>query len=565
MSYSTKAGHSGAFALGLFLCGTQALSVAWAQPLPKTSSDTAVSTTPIQALVFLAAPEKIVPQGLSAKSVNPAADGALVDVSQSPVLQDARFVRLMSTFIGQALTAEIIENINLSVNEFLQASGKSRLAHVSVPPQDASSGVVQVLVLQPRLGKLKIEGAAVFPEDSYRSVIRQQPGVQISQASLDEDLSWIGRSNPYRSAIAVAAPGENPGETDLTIRVTEQKPWLVRFGADNTGTQTTQKERVSAAATTANAFGLGHIASYSLSASPDFKSFVGHGLSYTVPLSWRDIVSFSASYASIRARLPAPLDSTGYSGGAGVRYEKSLPRVSSAYTHSAVFGLDYKTASTNLLFTSIPVFDNRTDILQFVIGYNGGLQDAYGRTDFNASLTYSPGGLTNNNSDSRFAASRALAKARYNYVSLTADRLTNLPQRWTWTINARAQFAKRNLLGSEQLAAGGTNGVRGYVEGAYYADRGLILRNEIAPAAVQFGAGGRARLYGFIDAAWVSNAERLPGERNREKLASIGVGTKISVHQALNMRLELGKRVASNITGRNDGALQAHVALNYQF
>lgn len=560
-----KTEHSGTCALGLLLCGTQALSAAWAQPVPKMSSDAPAPTAPIQALVFIAASEKIVSQGLSADSVNRAADGALVDVSQSPALQDVRFVRLMSGFIGQALTTEIIEKINLSVNGFLQASGKGSLAHVSVPPQDASSGVVQVLVLQPKLGKLKIEGAAVFPEGSYRAAIRQQPGLQISQTALDEDLAWIGRSNPYRSAIAVAAQGANPGETDLTIRVTEQKPWAVRIGFDNTGTKATQQERVSAAATTANAFGLGHIASYSLSASPDLKSFVGHGLSYTVPLSWRDILSFSASYASIKARLPAPLDSTGYSGGAGMRYEKTLPRVSSAYTHSAVFGLDYKVASTNLLFSSIPVFNNSTDIVQFVAAYNGGLRDDYGRTDFNATLTYSPGGLTNNNNDSRFNASRALAKARYDYISLTADRLTNLPQRWTWTINARAQLAKANLLGSEQLAAGGTNGVRGYVEGAYYADRGLILRNEIAPAAMPFGAGGQARLYGFLDAAWVSNAERVAGESRQEKLAGIGFGAKISLNQTLNMRIEIGKRIASNITGRTDDALQGHLALNYQF
>lgn len=559
-----KPRHLLAFALATGLYGTTVPHAAWAQALPKTSVDAAVSEMRIQALVFLARPEQVVSKGLPATSVTRAADTAPVDVSQSPALQDARFVRLMSGFIGETLTAEIIEKINLSVNAFLQAGGNS-LAHVSVPPQDASSGVVQVLVLQPKLGKLKIEGALVFPEESYRSAIRQQPGLQISQATLDEDLAWIGRSNPYRSAVAVAAPGANPGETDLTIRVSEQKPWSVRFGADNTGTRATQRGRVSAAATTANAFGLGHIASYSLSASPDLKSFIGHGLSYTVPLDWRDIVSFSASYATIKARLPAPLDSTGYSGGAGMRYEKFLPRVSPAYTHSAIFGIDYKTASTNLLFSSIPVFNNRTDIVQLVAGYNGGLQDAYGRTDFNATLTFSPGGLTDNNNDARFGASRALAKARYHYVSLTADRLTNLPQKWTWAINARAQLANANLLGSEQLSVAGTYGVRGYEEGAYYADRGLILRNEIGPAAFNLGAGAETRLYGFVDAAWVSNAERIPGESRREKLASIGFGMKMSLRQALNMRFEIGNRVASNITGRNDETLRAHVALNYQF
>jgi hemolysin activation/secretion protein len=560
----SKNSHPIAVAIGILLASIQIEHAAWAQSLPKTSSAPNVSTSRIKALVFLPTPEKIAARGLSEKQINPAADGALIDVSQSPVLQDARFIKLMSKLIGQPLTTETIEQIGLYVNAFLQ-NGENSLAYVSVPPQDASSGVVQVLVLQPKLGTLKVEGASVFPEDSYRAAIRQQPGQQISQATLDEDLAWIGRSNPYRSAVAVAAPGAKPGETDITIRVTEQKPWSVRIGADNTGTQSTQRERVSAAATTANAFGLGHIASYSLSANPDFKNFVGHGLSYTVPLSWRDILSFSASYATIKARMPAPLDSTGYSGGAGMRYEKFLPRVSAAYTHSAIFGIDYKIASTNLLFSSVPVFDNRTDIVQLVAGYNGALQDAYGNTSFNATWTYSPGGLTSNNNDARFAASRAQAKARYHYATLTADRMTKLPQGWSWTVNARAQIANQNLLGSEQLAVAGTYGVRGYEEGAYYADRGVIVRNEFGPAALNFGMNTEARFYGFVDGAWVSNVNPVAGEQGHEKLASAGFGAKLSVNRALSMRIEIGHRLLGNIAGRSDDATQGHLSLNYQF
>ena len=102
---------------------------------------------------------------------------------------------------------------------------------------------------------------------------------------LDEDIAWIQRANPFRSAVAVASPGQRPGETDITLQVSEQRPWKVGLWADNSGTRTTQRERLGASVTAGNFLGLGHLASYNLATSPDLRSYVGHTVVYSLPFA----------------------------------------------------------------------------------------------------------------------------------------------------------------------------------------------------------------------------------------------------------------------------------------
>jgi len=490
----------------------------------------------------------------------PAQSSEPIDVASTPILQDRRFIDLMRPLIGERIDEQLIGDIKSNVIKYLKFSGQG-IAYVGVPEQDVTDGVMQVVVIQPRVSGISVEGAVNFPEQSYRDAIRVQPGSVLNQKDLDDDLAWIKRSNPTRSAVVVLQPGRNVGETELQVKVTEDKLWSVRASVDNTGTRTSQNERLSIGATHANAFGLGHIASYNLTASPDFNTYLANSLTYTIPLASRDLLTFSSSYADIRARMPSPLSSKGYSATALVRYEKFLP-TNSHYAHNLILGADYKIADTNLAFSDMPVFDNTTSIFQLVAGYNASLPDAYGRTAFNYTLFYSPGDVTGYNRDANYAASRAFAESSYHYQHLVIDRLTYLPREWTWTLNAKIQMASKNLLGSEQLAVTGTYGVRGFREALLYADEGIILRNEIAPPPFGLGQSGQMQPYGFVDAAHVSSKVKLPGETNA-RVSSVGIGSRFFFGNRFNLRAEIGRELSSNLNQDKDW--RAHVGLYATF
>lgn len=534
-----------------------------AEDVRATPKQAVAAAATIKGLVFLPAPQEVAAKGMTAAGLVRFDSRSAIDVSRLPLLQDRRFVDAMAEMLGQPLDAEAIGKLQAKINAYLQLSGQG-FAFVTVPEQDASSGVVQILVIRPHLGRLTIEGAVVFPEAAYREAIRLQPGQTIDQARLKEDLDWIKRSNSFRSAVVVAQPGGRPGETDLTVRVTERRPWSFQVNANNTGTQSTRRERVGFGAIWGNAFGLGHIASYNLTANPELDNYVAHSLGYTVPLANRDTLNLSATRADYEAVMPAPLDSTGYSFDFSANYERPL-QARGSYAHSVAAGIDFKRSNSNLLFSATPVFDNTTEILQLGLSYKGSMTDAYGRTAFNIGLKYSPGGATDDNKDDQFSTSRALAKANYHYETLVLDRLTYLPAGWTWGLNARLQVASNNLLGSEQLSVAGAQGVRGFEEGKLYADRGLVLRNELAPEAFKFSEQLQGQVYGFLDAARVSNVDRVAGERSSTSVASAGLGLRLTFKDTLSAQIELGRRLKSEIDGVDGKGSQLHLSLNYQF
>jgi hemolysin activation/secretion protein len=518
--------------------------------------------TTIRALVFLATPDQLVPQGVPLASVRPAEGGPPVDLARAPLLQAGGFAQHIaaSSVLGAPLEEASLARLRAAVFDWLRAQGRG--AVVMVPAQDATSGVVQVVVMQPRLGALHVEGAKLFPEDAYRGAVRARPGEPLDSVALDEDRAWIQRSNPYRSAVAVAAPGRQPGETDITLQVSEQRPWKANVWADNTGTAATQRAHLGAGIAAGNFLGLGHVASYNLAASADLRTYVGHTVTYALPLPWRDKLNFAGNYARVRARMPEPLASHGESSGVTVRYDHTLRNIAS-WAQSASLSLDYKDSDNNVLFSSTPVFGNRTRIVQFLGGYEGGAADARGETQVRVGLALSPGGLVARNDDAAFAGSRAGAKARYRYATLSLLRGTDLAARWRWTADARLQWASTNLLGSEQLGAMGMYGVRGFPEGGLYADRGLVWRNEIGPGAFALGTAATAQIFAIADTATVRNTAVQAGEQQRYRFSSAGLGARLSA-AGWQARFEAAKPIAAN--GQSDrGGWRLHARVSWEY
>lgn len=497
----------------------------------------------------------------STQDLQAPAGASAVDTSRVPLLDAPRFAQGMRLLIGRPLTATTLAELRLAVAAWLQLQGRP-FAYVSVPQQDATGGVVRVLVMEAHVGAVRVEGATQFADATYTDGLGLVPGEPLDAQALDDGLAWLQRANPYRSAVAVTAPGLRPGATDVLLRVSERRPWTVRLGADNTGVRTTGEARLTAAFTHGNLFGRGHVGSYALTASPDFDAYVAHSASYVVPLPARTLLTVGANHAEFRPRLAAPLDMHGTSSALAVRLEHGL-RGAPGLHHSVLAGVDYKRSDSNVLFSSTPVFGVRTAILQAVLGYELAASDRWGRTALHAAWALSPGGTVGHDTDADFDASRAGARARYQLQTLAVERATVLPRGWEWNAQLRLQRTDANLLGSEQLAVTGADGVRAFREGALYADRGWMLRNEVGPAALAVGD-AHVQPYAFVDAAEVGSAYPVQGEPSAVRLGSAGLGVRLTVASAFHVRAELGRPWKASQPLLDEG-WRGHVALSWQF
>ena len=331
---------------------------------------------------------------------------------------------------------------------------------------------------------------------------------------------------------------------------------------ERTAQRLVELDYTTAAFTHGNLFGRGHVGSYALTASPDFDAYVAHSASYVVPLPARTLLTVGVNHADFRPRLAAPLDMHGTSSALAVRLEHGL-RGAPGLHHSVLAGLDYKRSDSNVLFSSTPVFGVRTAILQAVLGYELTAADAWGRTALHAAWAVSPGGTVGHNTDADFDASRAGARARYHVQTLAVERATVLPRGWEWNAQLRLQRANANLLGSEQLAVTGADGVRAFREGALYADRGWLLRNEVGPAALAVGD-AQVQPFAFVDAAEVGSAYPVAGEPSAVRLGSAGIGVRLTAAAAFHVRAELGRPWKASQPMLDEG-WRGHIALSWQF
>lgn len=528
---------------------------------PQAVGDQRVVLERLLGVVFLASPDDVQREGVEAF------EG--VRVEAVPLLQDKKFEPLITPYLGKPATLQSLSQLTRDVVLYCRRHDRP-VVDVFVPEQDVTSGVVQVVVLEGKLGQLRVTGNEHFADELLLSKVRVQPGETFSAAQLRGDVDWLNL-NPFRRVDVVFIPGAEPGQTDVELRVDDRVPFRIYAGYENTGTPFTDEDRLVAGFNWGNVLGLDHQLGYQFTSSPEPEEFSAHALTYLAPLPWRHALSVFASYAETEGEIGAPFDMTGRSWQLGLRYAVPLDSCSERFDHELRFGFDFKQSNNNLLFGGDQVFDTTTDIAQFIVGYDATLTDDWGATSAGASLFLSPGGITGRNRKSNFEDARVNADPEYVYARFHVERTTRLPADFTWLIRAQAQVASDNLLPSEQLGLGGFDTIRGYTEREANGDEGFWLSTELRTPPLQpakmlgLDAPDSLQLLTFFDYGIVSPHDALTGEDEHVVLASAGVGLRYALSHILSVRYDYGwqlKDSGLSPEGRNG---QHHLAIVASF
>ena len=455
------------------------------------------------------------------------------------------FRERLAPFLGQPLTLGLLDRINREVIRHYRANDIPVVDAFAPQGQYITEGNVRIVVLTGTVGEVRVEGARYFSPESIRSQVRLNSGDALSTQLLQEDVQWLN-SNPFRNVGILLERGATFGETDIVLNVEDRFPVRVYGGVEDSGTEATGKERMLTGVNWGNAFGLGHQLGYQFTSAFDSDELVSHSLSYLMPLPTRHTLSFYA--AQVKADPPADVNGfnlTGKSWQSGLRYTYPLAALNNI-DHDVQAGIDFKRSNNNLQFGAQNVFDTYTNVVQASLAYNASKPDEYGFTGLGLSVNYSPGGIGSDNTDAAFQTSRANATAEYVYARLNLNRITRLPNDYTWSITAEAQFSNRNLLGSEQLGIGGYRTVRGFDEYAGVGDEGVIVKSELrTPAWTVFprlnenGYSDNLQLLAFLDYGVVSNVDELAGENSIDML-SAGLGLRYTVSPAMSLRADYG-------------------------
>ncbi len=465
-----------------------------------------------------------------------------------PLLADPGFTAKMTPYIGRKLTLADLDGITKAVSDLYREHDQPFMS-VTAPPQNISSGVIQIIVSQYRLGEVKVEGNKWFSTDLLTRESGLAPGQMLTLSGIQGDLDWLN-GNPFRTVKTTFEPGAEPGDTDVVLQVEDRLPLRLYASIDNAGVASLGRGEWSVGVNWGNALGLDQQVSYQFTRSLSAR-FNAHSVSWSTPLPWRDKLVIFGSYEEERPNAAA-FDESGTSGQASLRYSHRLPRFAFAndigLTEDIQVGFDFKTTNNNLEFGGLSQFASAVEVDQFPIIYEATETDHYGQAVFDNQLVFSPGGLTGGNNNAAFRVAVDKSSTDYVYDRIGLTRVTFLPADFSLVMRVVGQVADGNLQFSEQLGAGGASSVRGYYTDAAIGTEGVLLSGEIRSPAFSLSkllhqrlpVDDQAQFGAFWDYGHVSQIDALPDHVNSANLSSLGVDAHLVLGPYADLRVDVG-------------------------
>ena len=334
-------------------------------------------------------------------------------VSDVPLLQEhPKFLqKLRNEALDGPLTIKKIDELRSMITRFYLEKGLP-FVEVVVPEQPVSSGYIQILVTESRLGEIKTEGNQHFSDHSLISHISCEPGEKIHLPSLLNDLDWLNR-NPFRRSEAVFTPGEDPGTTNIILKTADRRPILFYGGADNTGTKETGYARFYGGFRYGNLFGLGQLLSYQFTTSTSVSKFQSHALDYQIPLPWKNYLNFFGGWSQAKPDFEHPhMHSKGTSWQVSTRYEMPLNH-NPHFAQTLLVGADFKRTNNDLSGGESHQSPARHRTADGRVGY--GRRGGRMRVVFISRSLWHPGNIDSNNTTKEFRKLQPGAVATYFY------------------------------------------------------------------------------------------------------------------------------------------------------
>lgn len=431
-------------------------------------------------------------------------------------------------------------------------------ARTILPPQDVTSGVVRIQVIEGRFGKISLDnrGKRVNGEFVGRIVGgRLTSGAPYSDRDLERGL-LLANDLPGIRADGVLKAGSEPGTTDLALTVSDTALVSGLVTADNGGVDSTGLYR-----------GIASLAFNNLAGTGDQLTLLGLGsrhlgygqVGWSLPLGsggWRAGVYASYMRYTLGGDF-ADLDGRGHADTQGLdvtypvlRSSNRSLRLRLAYEHGHYHD--------DLLGEAI----HRKQVNRVALSLAGDSVDTLGgggRTRFGVEMTLGSLDLGGLPSDRALDQLTAGANGAYGKITFNLGRDQRLAGPVFLRINASGQWAMNNLDSSEQFALGGPNAVRAFPVNEGLGDQGALGSAELhLPISGETFSG--LDFYGFIDggvtrlhtSTWVGwNA---PGADNVYGLAGAGAG----IAYALPYGISVAAVVAAPITNNPGGADKRH-------
>jgi hemolysin activation/secretion protein len=414
-------------------------------------------------------------------------DPALANVSSDAVISSAQAAlqSLVDNQPAEGLTIGQLEQGATAVTDIFRAEGFI-LAWAFLPAQTVDDGIVLINVLPGSLAAVEVEGNERYKTAKLQAPFENLIGQPIRLDQTETSILYV-RDYPGVSPTAVLSQGEEPGTSNLTMRVTEDR---INGGVsyDNYGSELNGDQRLYGFLDWNNPFGYGDRLSVNVlqTFSPADNTY--GGIKYDAPMGYRSILSLYANtntfeVAATTSGLDQDTAGKTFVAGASVLGKMVRGRFLNASVRAA---LDVKRTEQELSDSIIGedkltnfVFGIESDGVdqQYspAIGVNqGSLYWTHGFTNFLGSMGSTGSNILN---DSDPPSTRRLASGDYvgaNYDKLLGSfqRLQRVTTNNSLLIRAAVQWSDDPMVSIEQLVLGGPYNMRAFPTSTTLVDKG---------------------------------------------------------------------------------------------
>ncbi len=164
-----------------------------------------------------------------------------VRFTESELLEDAALAEVAERYVGRDVTFRDIQRLIEDVNRLYRLEGYIT-AQAFLPPQEIRDGVLTILLVEGRVGQVRIDGNTYVADDYILNRTNVPLGDVLRIDVLQGQLERFNAREDIRLSASLAA-GEEFGETDVILRAAEPPRTVYQFFVDNSGNESTGQEQ----------------------------------------------------------------------------------------------------------------------------------------------------------------------------------------------------------------------------------------------------------------------------------------------------------------------------------
>jgi hemolysin activation/secretion protein len=468
------------------------------------------------------------------------------------VVTSAQLSQLTASFVGKELSYQELKDILRLISSFYQQQGL--WARAILPEQDIQNGIVQIRVLEGRLGKIIIktnDPVVNLNTDVVRKYVEHKMSKTtiLNMRQLDDNIKNLN-AVPGVRAVASLEAGQDVGETDVVVTLDNTKSFSGTVQADSYGSRSSGTTRGTVLVNAdsllkqGEQFTLQHVHTIGSDYHAAAGSFrIGYG-------GTRGTIRVS----KIRYDLGDPFSSTNPTGNSqeiSASIQQPLPtfgttNLSSTFTVSES---DYENKNNQGL-------NIQKKITRGIAAINFNRADTFYKGGVNyGSFTATVGDLD----DSSTTSTTSGAAGSFSKAAVSLSRLQRLSDKNVIQTNLSGQYAFKNLDSAEQFSLGGPYGIRAYPNSEGQGDHGIMLNVELKHGFTPTFEGfafydwGQIQKHQNTYPTWNTGTDNTR-IKNIYELQGTGIGVNWNITPALRLNWVFATTLGSN-KGEDDNGL----------